>query len=324
MPNAIRIHQTGGPDVLRWEAVDLPAPAPGEATVRHHAVGLNYIDVYHRTGLYPLTLPSGIGLEGAGVVEAVGTGVTEVKVGDRVAYAGGPLGAYADIRNLPAHRLLVLPEAISFETGAAMMLQGLTAAYLLRKTYRVQPGDAVLIQAAAGGVGLIACQWARVLGATVIGTVGSPAKAELAMAHGCHHVINYSTENFPQRVREITGGEGVAVVYDGVGKDTFAGSLDCLRPLGMMVTFGNASGPVPPLDLIQLSLKGSLFVTRPTIASYTAKRDDLVALGAELFDMVASGQVRIEVNQTYPLKDAAQAHRDLEARKTTGSTILLP
>jgi len=324
MPNAIRIHQTGGPDVLRWEAVDLPAPAPGEATVRHHAVGLNYIDVYHRTGLYPLTLPSGIGLEGAGVVEAVGTGVTEVKVGDRVAYAGGPLGAYADIRNLPAHRLLVLPEAISFETGAAMMLQGLTAAYLLRKTYRVQPGDAVLIQAAAGGVGLIACQWARALGATVIGTVGSPAKAELAMAHGCHHVINYGTENFPQRVREITGGEGVAVVYDGVGKDTFAGSLDCLRPLGMMVTFGNASGPVPPLDLIQLSLKGSLFVTRPTIASYTAKRDDLVALGAELFDMVVSGQVRIEVNQTYPLKDAAQAHRDLEARKTTGSTILLP
>ena len=324
MPNAIRIHQTGGPEVLRWEAVDLPAPAPGEATVRHHAVGLNYIDVYHRTGLYPLTMPSGIGLEGAGVVEAVGAGVTEVKVGDRVAYAGGPIGAYADVRNIPAHRLLILPDAISFETGAAMMLQGLTAAYLLRKTYRVQAGDAVLIQAAAGGVGLIACQWARALGATVIGTVGSPAKAELAMAHGCHHVINYSTENFVQRVRDITGGEGVAVVYDGVGKDTFAGSLDCLRPLGMMVTFGNASGPVPPLDLIQLSLKGSLFVTRPTIASYTAKREDLAALGTELFNVVASGQVRIEVNQTYPLQDAAQAHRDLEARKTTGSTILLP
>lgn len=324
MPNAIRIHQTGGPEVLRWEAVDLPAPAPGEATVRHHAVGLNYIDVYHRTGLYPLTMPSGIGLEGAGVVEAVGAGVTEVKVGDRVAYAGGPIGAYADVRNIPAHRLLILPDAISFETGAAMMLQGLTAAYLLRKTFRVQAGDAVLIQAAAGGVGLIACQWARALGATVIGTVGSPAKAELAMAHGCHHVINYSTENFVQRVRDITGGEGVAVVYDGVGKDTFAGSLDCLRPLGMMVTFGNASGPVPPLDLIQLSLKGSLFVTRPTIASYTAKGEDLAALGAELFNVVASGQVRIEVNQTYPLQDAAQAHRDLEARKTTGSTILLP
>jgi NADPH2:quinone reductase len=324
MPNAIRLHQHGGPEVLSWETVDLPAPAPGEATVRHHAVGLNYIDTYHRTGLYPLTLPSGIGMEGAGVVEAVGAGVSEVKVGDRVAYAGGPLGAYADIRNIPAHRLLKLPDSISFETGAAMMLQGLTAAYLLRNTYRVQPGDAVLIQAAAGGVGLIACQWARALGATVIGTVGSPAKAELAKAHGCHHVINYSAESFPQRVRDITNGEGVAVVYDGVGKDTFAGSLDCLRPMGMMVTFGNASGPVPPLDLIQLSLKGSLFVTRPTLMHYTAKRDDLVALGGELFDVVVSGQVKIEVNQRYALKDAAQAHRDLEARKTTGSTILIP
>ena len=324
MPHAIRLHQNGGPEVLIWEAVDLPAPAPGEATIRHHAIGLNYIDVYHRTGLYPLALPSGIGLEGAGVVEAVGDGVGDLKVGDRVAYAGGPLGAYADIRNIPAHRLLKLPDTISFETGAAMMLQGLTAAYLLRKTYRVQPGDAVLIQAAAGGVGLIACQWARALGATVIGTVGSPAKAELARAHGCHHVINYSTENFTQRVREITAGEGVAVVYDGVGKDTFAGSLDSLRPLGMMVSFGNASGPVPPLDLILLSQKGSLFVTRPTIVHYTAKREDLVALGGELFDVVASGQVKIEVNQTYALQDAAQAHRDLEARKTTGSTILLP
>jgi NADPH2:quinone reductase len=324
MPYAIRLHQNGGPEVLSWEAVDLPAPAPGEATVRHHAVGLNFIDVYHRTGLYPVTLPSGIGMEGAGVVEAVGEGVSELKVGDRVAYAGGPLGAYAEVRNIPAHRLLKLPDAISFETGAAMMLQGLTAAYLLRKTYRVQAGDAVLIQAAAGGVGLIACQWARALGATVIGTVGSPAKAELAKAHGCHHVINYSTENFAHRVREITNGEGVAVVYDGVGKDTFAGSLDSLRPMGMMVSFGNASGPVPPLDLIVLSQKGSLFVTRPTLMNYTAKREDLVALGGELFDVVVSGQVKIEVNQTYALKDAAQAHRDLEARKTTGSTILIP
>lgn len=324
MPYAIRLHQNGGPEVLSWDAVDLPAPAPGEATVRHHAVGLNFIDVYHRTGLYPVALPSGIGLEGAGVVEAVGEGVNDLKVGDRVAYAGGPLGAYAEARNIPAHRLLKLPDAIFFETGAAMMLQGLTAAYLLRKTYRVQPGDAVLIQAAAGGVGLIACQWARALGATVIGTVGSPAKAELAKAHGCHHVINYSTENFAQRVREITSGEGVAVVYDGVGKDTFMGSLDSLRPMGMMVSFGNASGPVPPLDLILLSQKGSLFVTRPTLMNYTAKREDLVALGGELFDVVASGQVKIEVNQTYALKDAAQAHRDLEARKTTGSTILLP
>ena len=324
MPHAIRIHQTGGPEVLCWEEVDVPAPAAGEATVRHHAVGLNFIDTYHRTGLYPLPLPAGIGLEGAGVVEAVDDGVTEVKVGDRVAYAGGPVGAYAEVRNIPAHRLLKLPENIGFNTAAAMMLQGLTAAYLLRRTYRVQPGDAVLIHAAAGGVGLIACQWAKALGATVIGTVGSPAKAELARAHGCDHVINYSTENFTQRVREITGGEGVPVVYDGVGKDTFMGSLDSLRPLGMLVTYGNASGPVPPFDLLLLSQKGSLFVTRPTIVHYTAKRADLEALGTELFDVVASGKVRIEVNQTYALKDAAQAHRDLEARKTTGSTILLP
>ena len=324
MTYAIRIHQTGGPEVLSWESVDLPAPGAGEATVRHAAVGLNFIDTYHRTGLYPLPMPSGIGLEGAGVVEAVGPGVTEVQVGDRVAYAGGPIGAYAEARNIPAHRLLKLPDAISFDTAAAMMLQGLTAAYLLRKTYRVQPGDAVLIHAAAGGVGLIACQWAKALGATVIGTVGSAAKGELAKAHGCDHVINYSTENFVSRVREITGGEGVPVVYDGVGKDTFMGSLDSLRPLGMLVTYGNASGPVPPLDLLLLSQKGSLFVTRPTIVSYTAKRADLEALGAELFDVVASGKVKIEVHQRYALKDAAQAHCDLEARKTTGSTILIP
>jgi NADPH2:quinone reductase len=324
MSHAIRIHQTGGPEVLSWEEFEVPAPAAGEATVRHHAVGLNFIDTYHRTGLYPLPLPAGIGLEGAGIVEAVGEGVSEVKVGDRVAYAGGPVGAYAEVRNIPAHRLLKLPESIGFNTAAAMMLQGLTAAYLLRRTYRVQAGDAVLIHAAAGGVGLIACQWAKALGATVIGTVGSPVKAELAKAHGCDHVINYSTENFTQRVRDITGGEGVPVVYDGVGKDTFMGSLDSLRPMGMLVTYGNASGPVPPLDLLLLSQKGSLFVTRPTLMNYTAKRADLEALGAELFDMVGSGKVRIEVNQTYPLADAAQAHRDLEARKTTGSTILLP
>jgi NADPH2:quinone reductase len=324
MTHAIRMHRNGGPEVLVWEAVDVPPPAAGEATVQQHAVGLNFIDIYHRTGLYPLALPSGIGLEGAGVVTAVGAGVSEVKVGDRVAYAGGPLGAYAEARNIPAHRLLVLPEQIGFDSAAAMMLQGLTAAYLLRKTYRVQPGDAVLIQAAAGGVGLIACQWAKALGATVIGTVGSPAKAELARAHGCDHVINYATEDFTRRVREITGGEGVAVVYDGVGKDTFSGSLDALRPLGMMVSYGNASGPVPPVDLIQLSQKGSLFLTRPTIMHYTAKRGDLEALGKELFDVVGAGQVRIEINQTYALRDAAQAQRDLEARKTTGSTILLP
>ena len=324
MTYAIQFSQTGGPEVLKWESLAVPSPAAGEATVEQVAVGLNFIDVYHRTGLYPLPLPSGIGLEGAGVVTAVGEGVSDVKPGDRVAYAGGPLGAYAQARNIPAHRLLKLPDRIDFDTAAAMMLQGLTAAYLLRKTFRVQPGDAVLIHAAAGGVGLIACQWAKALGATVIGTVGSPAKAELALAHGCDHVINYSTENFTHRVREITGGEGVPVVYDGVGKDTFMGSLDCLRPMGMMVTYGNASGPTPPLDLLLLSQKGSLFVTRPTIMSYTAKRADLESLGAELFDMVESGKVRIEVNQRYALQDAAMAHRDLEDRKTTGSTILVP
>ena len=324
MPHAFRIHQTGGPEVLIWEEVDVPVPDAGEATVRHRAVGLNFIDTYHRTGLYPLPLPSGIGLEGAGIVEAVGAGVSEVRVGDRVAYAGGPVGAYAEVRNIPAHRLLKLPDAIAFETAAAMMLQGLTAAYLLRKTYRVQAGDTVLIHAAAGGVGLIACQWAKVLGATVIGTVGSPAKGELAKAHGCDHVINYSTENFPQRVREITGGDGVAVVYDGVGKDVFMGSLDSLRTLGMLVTYGNASGPVPPFDPLLLSQKGSLFVTRPTLMHYTAKRADLEALGGELFEVVGSGKVRIEINQSYPLAEAARAHRDLEARKTTGSTILVP
>lgn len=324
MPHAIRIHRTGGPEVLQWEAVDVPSPAAGEVRIRHAAVGLNFIDTYHRTGLYPLPLPAGIGLEGAGTVEALGEGVSDLQVGDRVAYAGGPVGAYAEVRNIPAHRLLKLPDSIGFDTAAAMMLQGLTAAYLLRKTYRVQPGDAVLIHAAAGGVGLIACQWAKALGATVIGTVGSAAKAELAKAHGCDHVINYSTENFTQRVREITGGEGVAVVYDGVGKDTFMGSLDSLRPMGMMVTYGNASGPVPPLDLLLLSQKGSLFVTRPTLMNYTARREDLLALGEELFAMVVAGKVKIEVHQRYALRDAAQAHIDLEARKTTGSTILIP
>lgn len=324
MTRAIRFERVGGPEVLQLQTVELPPPAAGEATIRHAAIGLNYIDVYHRTGLYPLPLPAGIGLEAAGVVEAVGEGVTEVAVGDRVAYAGGPVGAYAEARNLPAHRLLRLPDDIFFDTAAAMMLQGLTAAYLLRRTYRVQPGDAVLIHAAAGGVGLIACQWARALGATVIGTVGSPAKAELARAHGCQHVIDYSREDFAARVREITGGAGVAVVYDGVGKDTFAGSLDCLRPLGMMVSYGNASGPVPPVDLVQLSQKGSLFITRPTLMTYTARREDLLALGEELFAVVADGRVRIEVHQRYALADAAHAHRDLEARRTTGSTIFLP
>jgi NADPH:quinone reductase len=323
MPNAIRIHQTGGPEVLKWEEVSVGDPGPNDARIRQHACGLNFIDIYHRTGLYPVPLPSGIGLEGAGVVEAVGAQVKHVKPGDRVAYAGGPLGGYSEVRLIPADRLVKLPEGIDFKTAAAMMLQGLTAAYLLRRTYRVQAGDAVLIHAAAGGVGSIACQWAKALGATVIGTVSSDAKAERARAHGCDHVILYTRENFTQRVREITGGAGVAVVYDGVGKDTFMGSLDCLRPLGMMVAFGNASGAVPPFDLLLLSQKGSLFVTRPTLAHYTARRPDLESLAAQLFEVVSSGKVMIEVNQSYALKDAARAQIDLEARKTTGSTVLL-
>ena len=307
-----------------WEEVAVGDPGPGEVRIRQAAVGLNYIDTYHRSGLYPLPLPAGLGMEGAGVVEAVGEGVIDLKPRDRVAYAGGPVGAYSQVRCLPADQLLKLPDVIDFRTGAAMMLQGLTAAYLLRRTYVVQAGDVVLIHAAAGGVGLIACQWAKALGATVIGTVSSEAKAELARAHGCDHIIYYTREDVAKRVRELTGGEGVAVVYDGVGKDTFAGSLDSLRVRGMMVTFGNASGPVAPFDPLLLSQKGSIFITRPTLGHYTAKRDELLALGGELFEVVCSGQVRIEVNQTYDLADAANAHRDLEARKTTGSTILLP
>lgn len=324
MPHAIRFEQTGGPEVLRWEEVTVGEPAAGEARVRHHAVGLNYIDTYHRSGLYPVALPSGIGLEGAGVVEAVGEGVTELTPGDRVAYAGGPLGAYAEIRTMPADRLVRLPESIPFEQGAAMMLQGLTAQYLLRQTYRVQAGDTILIHAAAGGVGLIVCQWAKSLGATVIGTVGSDEKAALARAHGCDHPVVYTRERFVDRVKEITGGDGVAVVYDSIGKDTFMDSLDCLRPRGMMVLFGAASGPVPPFDIQTLAQKGSLFLTRPTLFGYAAKRKDLLDMAGELFSVVTSGKVRIEVNQRYALKDAAQAHRDLEARRTTGSTIFLP
>ncbi len=322
--HAIRFHQTGGPEVLQWEAVDVGAPGPGQVRLRHHACGLNYIDTYHRTGLYPVPLPSGIGLEGAGVVEAVGEGVQHLKIGDRVAYAGGPLGGYSEVRLIPADRLVRLPDAISFETGAAMMLQGLTTAYLLRRTYRVQPGDNVLIHAAAGGVGLIACQWAKALGATVIGTTSSEEKAALARAHGADHVILYTKEAVAPKVRELTGGEGVAVAYDGVGKDTFWASLDSLRPLGMMVSFGNASGAVPAFEALELTNRGSLFFTRPKLADYTGKRADLEALATELFDVVLSGKVKIEVKQTYALKDAAQAHRDLEARKTVGSTVLIP
>ena len=324
MSFAIRFHQTGGPEVLRWEEVPVSDPAEDEVRIRHEAVGLNYIDTYQRSGLYPLPLPSGLGQEGAGVVEAVGKDVRDFRPGDRVAYAGGPVGAYSRQRCLPAARLLKLPESIDFRTGAAMMLQGLTAAYLLHRTYAVQPGDAVLIHAAAGGVGLIACQWARALGATVIGTVSTEAKAKLARQHGCEHVILYSHEDVAARVRDITGGEGVVVVYDGVGKDTFAASLDSLRMRGMMVSFGNASGAVPPFNPLLLTQKGSLFLTRPMLAHYTANRDELLALGQELFAVVESGKVRININQTFALADAADAHRALEARQTTGSTVLLP
>ncbi|MCX7164549.1 MAG: quinone oxidoreductase [Rhodocyclales bacterium] len=324
MTHAIRFHATGGPEVLRWEEVAVADVAPNEARVRHHAVGLNFIDIYHRTGLYPAPLPSGIGLEAAGVVEAVGSAVSDLKAGDRVAYAGGPLGAYAELRNMPADRLVKLPDAIDFKTGAAMMLQGMTAQYLLHRTCPVQPGDTILIHAAAGGVGLIVCQWAKAMGVTVIGTVGSDDKAVLAKAHGCDHTIIYTRENFVERVKDLTGGKGVRVVYDSIGKDTFIGSLDCLRPLGMMVTFGNSSGPVPPVDTSELSKRGSLFLTRPTLFSYTALRSDLLAISGDLFDAVTSGKVKIEVNQTYALKDAALAQADLVARKTTGSTVLLP
>ena len=323
MTHAIRFHRTGGPEVLQWEEVGVGEPGPGEVRVRHAAVGLNFIDTYHRSGLYPVPLPSGIGLEGAGTVEALGPGVTHLQVGDRVAYAGGPLGAYSEARLIPADRLIRLPDSLSFETGAAMMLQGLTAAYLLRRTYRVQKGDTVLIHAAAGGVGLIACQWAKALGATVIGTVSTEAKAELARAHGCDHPILYTREDFARRVRDITGGEGVPVVYDGIGKDTFTGSLDSLRPLGTMVSFGNASGPVGLIDPLLLSQKGSLFFTRPTLMHYTARRADLEALATELLGVVTSGQVKIEVHQRFPLQQAAAAHIALEGRQTTGSTVLL-
>jgi len=320
---AIRIHETGGPEVLRWEEVEVGHPGPGEARLRHTAVGLNFIDVYHRKGLYSLPLPAVLGSEAAGVVEEVGGDVTEVKPGDRVAYAG-PVGAYAQARVIRADRLVPLPADIGDRAAAAMMLKGMTAQYLLRRTCRVEPGDAILIHAAAGGVGLIACQWAKHLGATVIGTVSTEAKAALAREHGCDYTIVASREEFVARVREITGGRGVRVVYDSVGKDTFEGSLDCLQPLGMMVSYGNSSGPVPPFSPLVLSAKGSLFLTRPTLMTYTARREDLLATAAELFDVVRSGAVRIEIRQTRVLAEAAQAHRDLEARKTTGSTVLLP
>jgi len=324
MSKAIRINETGGPEVMQWVDVDVGEPGPGEVRVRHEAVGLNYIDVYFRTGLYKQPLPAGLGMEGAGVVEAVGAGVGHLKAGDRVAYAGRPNGAYAQVRVMPADIVVRLPESISFEQGAAMMLQGLTSQYLLRDSYRVQPGDTVLFHAAAGGVGLIACQWLKALGATVIGTVGSDEKAALAQAHGCDHTVIYTSESFVDRVKEITGGKGVAAVYDSIGKDTFNGSLDCLAPRGSMVSFGNASGPVPPVDISVLANKGSLRLTRPTLMTYVVHRELLEPMAAELFDVVGSGKVKIDVRQRYALSDVAQAHRDLEGRRTTGSTVLLP
>jgi NADPH2:quinone reductase len=325
MTKAIRIHKTGGPEVLSYDDVEVGAPGTGEVRLKQTAIGLNYIDVYHRSGLYPLpALPIVVGLEGAAVVEAIGDEVTDFRPGDRVAYAHTPLGAYAEARLIPAHRLVKLPDAITDQQAAGMMLQGMTVQYLIRRTHRVTKGETVLFHAAAGGVGLIACQWLKHLGATVIGTVGSEEKAALAKSHGCHHTINYRNENFVEKVREITEGEGVPVVYDSVGKDTFEGSLDCLRPLGMMVNFGNASGPVTQFNPGVLGQKGSLFLTRPSLMNYNAKREDLTASANELFEVVLSDAVKIEVNQTYPLAEAAQAHRDLEARKTTGSTVLLP
>lgn len=325
MTGVVRVHEVGGPEVLRYENVEVGSPGPGQVLLRQTAVGLNFIDVYFRTGLYPPPqLPFVPGLEAAAVVEALGDGVRDLQVGQRVAYASPPIGAYAERRLMPADRLVALPEGISDEQAAAMMLKGMTAQYLLRRTYRVQSGQTVLFHAAAGGVGLIACQWAKHLGATVIGTVGSEAKADLARAHGCAHVIRYDREEVVARVREITGGKGVPVVYDSVGQATFERSLECLAPMGMLVSFGQSSGKIPPVDLGILSQKGSLYVTRPTLMTYTAERADLVASANELFDVVQRGAVRIEINQRFPLRDAAEAHRALEGRRTTGSTLLLP
>ena len=324
MVKAIRIAANGGPEVLELVDVEVGEPGPGEARVRHHAIGLNYIDTYYRSGLYKLALPSGLGQEGAGVVEAVGEGVTHVAPGDRVAYAGGPPGAYSEARVMPAQQLVRLPDAISFETGAAMMLQGLTVQYLFRQTHELKPGQTILFHAAAGGVGLIACQWARALGVNLIGTVGSDEKAELARAHGAAHVINYNTEDVVARVLDITGGAKVPVVYDSVGKDTFIRSLDCLQPRGLMVSFGNASGAVPPFALSELASRGSLYITRPTLFAYASDCEKLEAMAAELFAMVDSGKVKIEVKQRFALADAAEAHRALEGRRTLGSTVLLP
>ena len=324
MAHAIRIHATGGPEVLSWDEVVVGDPGPGEARVRHTAIGVNFIDTYHRSGLYPVPLPSGLGNEAAGVVEAVGAGVEWIKPGDRVASGTGPLGAYSTERVVPADRLVKLPDSIDDRSAAAMMLKGLTVQYLLRQSYPLRGGETILFHAAAGGVGLIACQWARALGVTLIGTVGSDAKAALARENGCAHAIVYTRENFVDRVKEITGGKGVAVVYDGIGKDTFPASLDCLSPRGMFVSFGNASGPITAFNIGLLAQKGSLYVTRPTLVNYAVDRQSLNAMANELFGMVQSGKINVGVRQTFALQHAAEAHRALQARQTTGSTLLLP
>lgn len=323
MAHVVRIHAHGGPEVLKYEEVDVGDPGPGQVKLRQHAIGVNYIDTYQRSGLYKMPLPFIAGSEGAGEVIAVGAGVTDFKVGDRGAYAGAA-GGYASERLMPADRLVKLPDSIAYKTAAAMMLQGMTVRYLLRETYKVGPGTTMLLHAAAGGIGLIACQWAKHLGATIIGTASTPEKMELAKAHGATHMINYKTEDWVKRVREITGGAGVDVVYDSIGKDTYPGSLDCLKPLGLWVTFGNASGAITNFDILALSAKGSLYATRPTLGTYVAKREALLANANDLFDVVSKGIVKINVNHTYALKDAAQAHIDLEGRKTTGSIVLLP
>jgi NADPH2:quinone reductase len=322
MAHAIRFAKTGGPEVLEWQEVAVGKPGPGQVRLRHTAVGLNYIDTYHRSGLYPLPMPSGLGSEAAGIVEEVGPGAGELKPGDRVAYAGGPLGAYADERVLPADRLVPVPAGITDQQAAAMMLKGMTAWYLVRRTHPVKRGETILIHAAAGGVGLIVCQWAKHLGATVIGTIGSEDKARLAKEHGCDHPINYRHEDFVARVGELTGGRKLPVVYDSVGADTFYKSLDCLAPLGLMVSFGQSSGAIGPVDIGILAAKGSLFLTRPTLNNYTASREDLLTAARELFAVVESGAVKIAINQTYPLREATRAHRDLQDRKTTGQTVL--
>ncbi len=321
MAHAIRFAKNGGPEVLEWQEVEVGKPGQGQVRLRHRAVGLNYIDTYQRSGLYQMPLPSGLGSEAAGVVEEVGPGVADLKPGDRVAYAGGPLGAYSDARVMPAERLVKLPDGITDQQAAAMMLKGMTAWYLIRRTHAVKPGETILIHAAAGGVGLIVCQWAKHLGATVIGTVGDDEKAALAKANGCDHPINYRREDFVARVNEITGGRKLPVVYDSVGKDTFYKSLDCLAPLGLMASFGQSSGAIGPVDIGILAGKGSLFLTRPTLNTYTATRQDLLTAANDLFDVVKKGVVKLAINQTYSLRDAASAHRDLQDRKTTGSTV---